>query len=285
MVVRQLSERSVPGGAANVAKNIVALGGSVTVIGVTGDDSAGDTLASELAQIPSTKSVIIRDPARTTTRKTRIIADHSHQVLRIDKEDDFAVARDVEDQIIAHLERELSGSHVLILSDYLKGVLTNSVASRSIAVAAKQGIPVVANPKPKSAAQYQGATLISLNRVETAGLLGRDTITLDEALSEAQNVCRILDAQAVSITLGEQGLVASTRNQTAHIAAPKVEVYDTAGAGDTVVAVVALGMAANGWSPKVFRLATEASARVVRHVGVAVPNAADLAELRSLPDA
>jgi len=285
MVVRQTQDRSVPGGAANVAKNVVALGASVTVLGVTGSDAAGETLASELAELKAIQSVLIQDPSRITTQKTRIVADHSHQVLRIDREDDAPVSADTEAQLIASLEHELSGSHVLILSDYLKGVLTPEVAKRAIEIARTKGIVVVANPKPKSALQYRGASLVSLNRVETAGLLSRETISLDEAKAFAPEVCRILDSQSVSITLGEEGLVTASGEQVAHIPAPKVEVYDTAGAGDTVVAVVGLGMAAHGWSPGVFRLATEASARVVRHVGVAVPTAADLAELRSLPDA
>lgn len=282
MVVRQDSERSVPGGAANVAKNAAALGASVSVVGVIGQDEPGQRLARELGRLEGIRSSVITDADRRTTEKTRIVADHSHQVLRVDREDDQCLSSTTESALIKAIIAEIPGSNVLVLSDYLKGTISPRIAAASLEAANSAGVPVVVNPKPKSALLYRGASLISLNRVEAAGLLGVETLSLADALEAAPGLCQVLGCHGVSVTLGEQGLVASNSRETFHVPAPRVEVYDTAGAGDTVISVIGLGIGAVGWDRRIFELAVEASSRVVRHVGVAVPSPSDLLELRSL---
>ncbi len=282
MVVRAKEERSVPGGAANVAKNIIAIGGTATVIGVVGQDEHGQILESQLNETPGIESRVVVDPSRVTTRKTRIVADHSHQVLRIDHEDESPVSESVASAILERTREALVGANVLVLSDYLKGVLKPDLIQSLVKLAKGMGCAVVANPKPSSATYYSGADLVSLNRVEAAALLGKSSISLEEAKKQAGSVREQLGIDSVVITLGEQGIVSNRAAETIHVAAPKVEVYDTAGAGDTAIATIALGLAAEGWSERIFWLSNEMSARVVRHVGVAVPTAADLTEVRSL---
>lgn len=281
MVIRHERSEIVPGGAANVALNIRALGGEPTLIGVSGSDPAGDQLSESLVRQGLAVGAIARDAGRPTTRKTRIVADHSHQVLRMDSENDAPIPPPVEDEVVQALERFVGESDVVVLSDYLKGTLTPRVASRAIELARGKGVPVAVNPKPRSLDQYHRATLISLNRVETAEATRRHGGLPDsDALAAAEEVRQRLEAEAVLVTLGEAGMVAVGAHPL-RIPAPKVEVYDTAGAGDTVIATVSLGIAAAGYGKEVFELAAQTSACVVRHVGVATPSSSDLAQIRS----
>ena len=282
MVVRQERTRSVPGGAANVAKNVVALGGDVHVVGVVGDDEAGRALTEAIRSQDRTAASVIVDRSRVTTKKTRIVADHAHQVLRIDSESDAPVSEEVSNQLGEAVRKALEGSRVLVLSDYRKGALTDRVAREAIAAARAKNIPVVANPKPKSAGNYRGSQVVTLNRAEASRLLGSDVHDHETALGVAEKARALLGVEAVIVTLGAAGMVASTPGGDLRADPPKVEVSDVAGAGDTVAAAVALARAIGPLGQDAIQLAAEASARVVRHVGVAVPDERDLEEIRAL---
>lgn len=282
MVIRHERSEHVPGGAANVALNLRALGAVPTLIGVSGCDPAGEQLAESLAQSGLEVGAIVRDSERPTTRKTRIVADHSHQVLRMDSESDVPLSSRVEEELLIALEAAVREAQVVVLSDYLKGALTERVAARAIELAKAHQIPTVVNPKPRSLAQYRGATLVSLNRAEAAEALKLYAgLPTEGALSGADSLRAELGLESVLITLGEAGMAASG-TESFRIPAPKVEVYDTAGAGDTVIATIALGIAAVGFRREVFELAAQTSAGVVRHVGVATPSAEDLAAIRGM---
>lgn len=279
MVVRQTETRHVAGGAANVARNLAALGAQTTVVGVVGEDAAGEGLANSLRGTGLTAD-LVTDPLRPTTRKTRVLADHAHQVLRIDLESDAPLDPDVADQVAERAEARLAEADVLILSDYLKGTLTPPLVERLIRSTRLAGVSVVANPKPRSLAAFSGADLVSLNRVEAAEAAGRVRgLLTDEAEDAAREIERRFRLDALLVTLGEAGMLAVRGSQTVRVAAPKVEVYDTAGAGDTVIATVALGFAAAGFDRAIFQLAAETSAAVVRKVGVATPTPDDLASI------
>lgn len=281
MVIRQERIHRLPGGAANVARNVVALGGIATLAGVIGCDEGGDLLEAELRSTGLGGLALIRDKDRSTTRKTRVVADHSHQVLRIDSEHDASIRSEIEEMLIESAVAQLPSRGALILSDYLKGTLTGRVATALIAEARKRNIVTVANPKPRSLAHYAGASLVSLNRQEASEALGaRRPISADEAGDAAKSLRESTGAGAVLITLGEAGMIVAGP-ETISVPAPKVEVYDTAGAGDTVVAAVGLGLASGGFRRAVFELATQAAACVVRHVGVATPSSEDLDQIRS----
>lgn len=281
MVIRETGARAVPGGAANVALNLKALGAQVSLAGVIGDDAEGNQLAEAIRERGVGAHGLVIDASRPTTTKTRVVADHAHQVLRIDRETDAALS----DKIGARLSdaaRGLIGAcDVLVLSDYQKGALGTGVAREAIAMARSQGIPVVANPKPASAAEFTGAHLLSFNRAEANMLTPRFEVSRDNAIEASAELAERLGVETVLITLGEHGMAAAGHHGRWRIDARRVEVYDTAGAGDTVIATVALGFATVGPRAEIFELAAETSARVVRHVGVATPSPTDLAELQA----
>lgn len=282
MVIRQTSTDRLPGGAANVARNLQALGAKTQVLGVIGCDEAGEMLADSLRNQGLDPSHLVRCKERPTTRKTRIVADHSHQVLRIDHEADSPLenGETTMTRSLTSLALEmLPQSDVVVLSDYLKGALTPHVASKVIESARQQGIPVVVNPKPRSLPQYRGSTLVSLNRSEAEEALGLWAgLEDDRAIPEARKLQQQFGFDAVLVTLGEKGMIAVGQGEV-QVDAPRVEVYDTAGAGDTVIATVALGFAAAGFDRAVFELAAQTAASVVKHVGVATPSADDLARM------
>jgi D-glycero-beta-D-manno-heptose-7-phosphate kinase len=276
MVVRQQSTMSMPGGAANVAKNIIALGGYATILGIVGNDAAAETLKRSLAEQHIDHASLVHDDARPTTRKTRVLADHAHQVLRIDHEDESPLSEAAEADLLAQALALIEEHEVVVLSDYLKGALTPKIAGQIIVRAREKGIATVVNPKPRSLGQYAGATIVSLNRAEASEALKRWQGITDNDAGEAANELREqLGVAKILVTLGESGLVASD-GETFRVPAPRVEVYDTAGAGDTIVATVALGAAADADFRSTLKLATEAAAAVVRRVGVATPSAEDL---------
>lgn len=280
MVVRHVASRHVPGGAANVARNIQALGGRATLLGIVGDDEAGQKLESSLSDSGLDSVRLIVDPARQTTRKARVVADHSHQVLRIDFEEDSELDSDVESRLIESIDNAASTANAIVASDYLKGALTPNVCKALLSVAKSRGIPLVVNPKPRSLGNYRGATLVSLNRAEATETLGLMKLLEDGAAeSAAARIRDLFELGVAVITLGGGGIAAAGQSEF-RVAAPVVEVADPAGAGDTVVAALALGAASGPIDSGLLSLAASLAASVVRHVGVAVPTEADLAELR-----
>src|SRR5260221_4696404 len=227
MVVRQQSTMSMPGGAANVAKNVIALGGYATIVGIVGCDGAAETLKRSLAEQHIDHASLVHDPSRPTTRKTRVLADHAHQVLRIDHEDEQPLSASAEEDLLQQALALVDAHQVVVLSDYLKGALTPRVAGAIIERAGTHGIPTVVNPKPRSLGQYRGATLISLNRAEASEALQNwHGIQDEEAVGAAEQLKNSLGVSKVLITLGESGLAASA-DTNYRIPAPRVEVYYT----------------------------------------------------------
>lgn len=276
MVVRQERLETLPGGAANVALNLKSLGAAVSVVGLVGGDEGGLALDRALSNA-GLLSRLILDATRVTTRKTRIVADHKHQVLRVDNETTTPATEHMGEVIVDAASELGEEVDVIVLSDYLKGALPAFVVSALME--RLPGKTFVANPKPQSLAAYRGVSLVSLNRAEAAGALGIP-VTDDSAENAALTLRERLGVESVLITLGEAGMVAACIDGAVRVAAPRVEVYDTAGAGDTVIATVALGMAAVGFQQEVFELAAQTAASVVRRVGVATPSAEDLQSLR-----
>lgn len=276
MVVHRQSQRSVPGGAANVALNAAALGANISLLGVIGTDAAGQRLKAALHERGIDGGDLLEDDDRPTTTKTRVIANHSHQVLRIDDESSEPLSRGAETVMLARLEKALPGSQFVLFSDYAKGFLTPAIIEKTLELAKSLNVPVIANPKPGTASRYVGATLISLNRSEAAGLLGIPSLTAGDAAEAADQIRQALKAKAIVVTLGEDGLAASFEFGTAVQPAIRVEVYDEAGAGDTAIATLALCQGSGTLNRAGLGLAVRTAAAVVRKVGVAVPSPEDL---------
>lgn len=281
MVVRQTSTRAVPGGAANVAANMMALGARVTMVGVVGDDAAGRTLGEALGGFGVENPCLVKDASRPTTRKTRVLANHAHQVLRIDHEESAPVPDEIEAEVVRGVLDRLAEVDVVLISDYQKGAVTPSGIAQIIEAARERRVPVVANAKPRSLWQYRGAALVSLNRPEATEALGwAEAVSVADAPNAAALLREKAGVDGMLVTLGGDGMAAAGKDSF-YVPAVRVEVYDEAGAGDTVIATIALGIAADAFSRELLALATQTAAAVVQKVGVAVPSAEDLAKIRT----
>jgi D-beta-D-heptose 7-phosphate kinase/D-beta-D-heptose 1-phosphate adenosyltransferase len=278
MVIRHRETSCVPGGAANVALNIRALGGNPILVGVLGKDAGGDELTRGLSDAGLSADHLLTDPTRSTTVKTRVVANAAHQVLRIDREDTFSLSESLAMELVERARALISSGQiqVVLASDYQKGVLSQSIIQELIRTAIKHKVPFVANAKPETASHYAGATLVSLNRSESESLLGR-SITKNDATVAAREVQQVIGCEHALVTIGADGM-ATAEFQIQPIS---IDVYDPAGAGDTAIATVALGLGTEGYSREVFELAVRTSGKVVQHIGVAVPSESDIASIQA----
>ncbi len=283
-VVEWTEESFVPGGAANVANNLLALGAQVSVFGVVGDDEKGRILTTHLAESGADVTGVLSDSTRITTCKTRVIA-HSQQVVRLDREQRHPLSGETQKELLSRLESALPRAHAVVLSDYQKGVLTPALVREVIAQCQAHHVPVLANPKPPLLRHLAGAKLASINLLEAqafASTLGNDADlqSLPQVMGVVDEWRRMLNLQAMAITLGAQGiLLATDGGAPLHVPGMPVEVYDTAGAGDTVIATLACALAAGADWHTSARLANAAAGSVVRHVGVVPPRRDEILRL------
>lgn len=276
MVVQHQRTESVPGGAANVAKNIVALGGNVSLFGVIGSDKEGARMEQAIQNSGMQNAFLVSDASRPTTVKMRILADSAHQVLRVDKESSEPVSSSVAEKLVEQISGQLDSADGILFSDYLKGTLTKSLVAEIASLARQKGVKLFANPKPHSVQQYRGFDLISLNKKEAEEVLS----TRELNTSNLNSLRTDLEAGVLLVTVGGAGMYAvGLGDEPVHIPAEPVAVFDTAGAGDTVIATVSLGLAAGHRSYETFGLAAHTSASVVKKVGVATPTSEDLEEI------
>lgn len=283
-VVEWTEESFVPGGAANVVNNLLALGAQVSVFGVVGDDEKGRLLTSRLAESGADVQGVLTEPSRITTSKTRVIA-HSQQVVRLDREQRQPLREDTKQELLHRLGEALPTAHAVVLSDYQKGVLTPSLVQGILQRCTSAGVMVTANPKPSLLRHLSGAKLASMNLLEAqafANSLGNDTDlhALSQIAPMAQLWREMLGLHALAITLGAQGILLSTDDTPMlHVPAIPVEVYDTAGAGDTVISTLTCALAAGADWRTAARLANAAAGSVVRHVGVVPPQRDEILRL------
>jgi D-glycero-beta-D-manno-heptose-7-phosphate kinase len=278
LVIDVARESAVPGGAANVAANVTALGGQAAVFGVVGDDDTGRQLLERLDGQGADVAGVVTDPGRTTTRKTRVVAQ-SQQVLRIDREVRQPLAGEVADDLTGRLRGRLGELDGVIVSDYAKGVVCPQTSSSVVVMAREASVPVFVNAKPSSAGLMSGATVVTLNLAEAIAASGDDRFRSD-ALDEPGHGLRAkVGCETLVVTRGAKGLALfGAGGETVLVPARTVDVYDVAGAGDTVVSTLAMAMAAGAGLREAAELAVVAAAVVVGKVGVATVT---LDELRS----
>ena len=257
------------GGAGNVVSNLVALGAIPVPIGTVGEDSDAERLRSALESRGVQTDGLVRDVARPTTLKTRIIA-HNQQVVRADRESRSAISPEVEEQIVASFRERLKEADAVVVSDYNKGLLTERVLRRSLDAAGASGVIVCLDPKTRSFANYQPVTIITPNHQEAAEAAGVE-IDDDAGLVEAgRRILSLVDCRAVLITRGEEGMTLFTDGgDVIHIPTVAREVYDVTGAGDTVIATLAVALAAGAKPAEAAMLANYAAGVVVGKVGTA----------------
>jgi len=266
-----------PGGAANAAAGLVALGCSARLVGVVGTDGTAEGLRDALAEKRVGAEDIVVDANRSTTLKTRVIA-HAQQVVRTDYESLEGLSDEVESELIAAIRRRMESADVLILSDYGKGVIGDTVAAAAIGAATKLGKPIVVDSKGRSYEKYRGATVLTPN-VHDAGLAANIRIASDSDLAEAAaKLSQATDGAALLITRGAAGMSLFWNGEPIHIPTEAREVYDVTGAGDTVVAVLGAALGAGLSLPDAVRQANAAAGIVVGKVGTSTVSLAELEE-------
>lgn len=269
-VVRVAHREDRLGGAANVARNIVALGARATLIGVVGDDEAGRQVRSLLADEGIAQS-LIDDPALHTTLKMRVLG-RQQQLLRIDFEETPCAASLT--RVQEDMQKLLSTHSMIVLSDYAKGTLAQ--VEPLIQAARAQGVPVLVDPKGHLYKRYAGATIITPNRAEMQEAVGR-WHNEDELAERAQQLRIELGLEALLVTRSEQGMTLFSEQGRHHIDAQAQEVFDVSGAGDTVLATLAVMRAAGlPWFEAV-DWANRAGGIVVGKLGTSVVSAGELA--------
>ncbi len=270
-IVQTRRRTSRPGGAGNCAANLVALGADVCLLGVVGNDSEAEQLRAALREARVSTDWLQCSSDRPTTVKTRIMAQQQ-QVLRIDTEHTQPIPRNIAEKLLAQIEELLPEADCLLLCDYAKGVLFPELAAQLVQVARRRNVPVIVDPKGRDYRGYRSATVIKPNLHELE-LWNQKTIQTREELHEAgQRLLSELDGTAVLVTQGAEGMTLfqpgeSPWHQPA--AAPQA-VFDVTGAGDTVVSVLALGLACGAPMVEAVQVANIAASIVVGKVGTAV---------------
>jgi D-beta-D-heptose 7-phosphate kinase/D-beta-D-heptose 1-phosphate adenosyltransferase len=263
------------GGAGNVVRNLKTLGADVVLLGVLGEDSTGCEILRLLEKLGVDADGVLRDPARMSSRKTRMISmEHNQQVFRMDEESTHPIDRDQEEAMLGRLEAILHGLDAILCSDYLKGVLTERMLQQIFRLARRRGVKVMVAPKDSNRNKYRGAGILVPNSVELARLTG---VTLDSSgawlnTAAAKVLCE-MEIQTLLVTRGREGMslfeVKAGAIQQVHIPTMARSVYDVTGAGDTALSAFTLAVAAGTDCETAARLANVAAGIVVGKRGTA----------------
>lgn len=267
---------SILGGAGNVARNIAALGAGAVLIGATGDDDAATEIAALLRREPLIEPVLIADPCQPTTLKSRYVAGGNH-ILRIDTDPSGPLDVATRAQLEQAFYDGLATAGAAVISDYGKGVLPEQAVQRMIAKATAAGCPVVVDPKGSDYARYRGASVVTPNRKELAEAAGRRLDDEAAMVAAAESLVAAHGFGAMLVTRGEEGMsLVLPDRPPRHFATEAAEVFDVAGAGDTVVAVLATGLASGLPLETAVALSNIAAGIVVRKIGTAVASQREL---------
>lgn len=278
-VVHVEREQSYPGGAANVARNLAALGIHAELSGGIGQDSAGQRLLGLLRHGKIGTSGICRSAKFPTILKTRILA-RQQQVVRVDREEPTHLTQKERDAVLRKALQVLPRCHALVLEDYGKGLFDQSFVSTLLFAAQKKGIPTAVDPNLHNPLDWSGATLVKPNRVEAFGALGQpDSNRPQDWITAGEELLRRWSCRYLLLTLGEHGMILFRHNEKPYsIPSRAREVYDVSGAGDTVISVLAAGLAAGLTGQISAELANLAAGVVVGKLGTATITPAEIME-------
>jgi D-beta-D-heptose 7-phosphate kinase/D-beta-D-heptose 1-phosphate adenosyltransferase len=266
------------GGAGNVAANIRALGGQVAVAGIVGDDAAGEGIRRRLEALGIDTGAVRAVSSRGTTVKSRVLAHHQ-QVVRIDEEEDRPLPPEEARGLEEAVRESLAAARILVISDYSKGVVSPELLKGTLAEARRIGLAVAVDPKVPHMELYQPATVVTPNQAEAGRATGREIGSDEEALAAGLHLLEGMDIEALLMTRGEKGMLLCERNREPLLLPTEArEVFDVTGAGDTVIATLSLGIAAEASLPDAARLANRAASVVVGKLGTATCSAVELNE-------
>ena len=264
------------GGAGNVVNNLAALGCKVSVCSVIGADDNGALLMQAFTGMGVDNVGLFEDPDRRTGKKTRVMAAHQ-QIVRIDRESKNALAPSFEARLIGWLKENARDFNVLVVSDYLKGVLTPAVIAAIVTLGKELKIPVVVDPKGSDYSKYRGATILTPNRKEAEQASGIAIVDETSLNLAAAKLLEYLNLSALLITRSEAGMsLFRPDSDPLHIPTVAREVYDVTGAGDTVLAVLSLGLAAGLSFDDSAQLANTAAGIVVGKLGTSTLKPAEI---------
>ncbi|QDV89988.1 Bifunctional protein HldE [Phycisphaerae bacterium RAS2] len=272
-VLRVVRQEDALGGAGSVVADIRALGAQAVCVGVTGSDSDGDRLRELLTGVGAQVAGLIADPSRPTTRKTRLVglAQHRHrqQLIRIDDESSAPLSTPAAAELFAAIERDLARCHVLCIEDYNKGVVTADLARRAIALAKQHGIPVLIDPASiHDYSRYAGATLMTPNRTETEKASGLQLRTIDAVREHTAAIRKACCTESVCVTLDAEGAaLIGPDGSFQHVPTRARDVYDVTGAGDEVLAALAVALAAGASQLEAVAIANVAGGLEVEKFG------------------
>lgn len=263
------------GGAANVAHNVAALGGQATLVAITGTDEAAAVLTRECRDAGIAPS-FVSDAARCTTTKVRVVTERNQQVARIDYESDVEIAGDLEQRVIAEIQKHAPDASAIVVSDYLKGCVTHRIVAAAVAEAANTGAPVLVDPKIPHIDYYAGATLVTPNHHEAETATHMRIRSETDARDAARRFRERARCGGVLMTRGDQGMWLLADGIEGELPASAREVADVTGAGDTVIATMALALAAGATFAEAARLANEAAGVSVSRFGPATVSTEEL---------
>ncbi len=266
-IVRVMKERYVPGGAANVAANISTLGGKPILFGIVGNDGYKDILLQKVKEMNIPTSGIFTDSSKTTTRKTRIIG-LNQQLLRIDHENTDYIESHLEEEFLLKL-KEINDLSAIIVSDYAKGTITKQMMLQLIQFSKKNNIFIIIDPKPKHKDWYTSSTLITPNKKEAQEMSGIIIDSEEDFIKAGKELVNQFDSNVI-ITAGAEGMyIFEKLKNPQHIHTVAKEVYDVSGAGDTVIAVLALALSCKANLKDAAILANQAAGIKVGKIGTA----------------
>ena len=276
-VVRKQRTTLQPGGAGNTAANLAALGARVSLFGVTGTDSHAEELRAALKGHGVDTSGLIADASRPTTTKTRVIAAHQ-QVVRVDEEATASISGAIVADVLGAVQKDLGTADAIVISDYAKGFLIPELLKGVIGA----GKPVFADPKGADASRYQGVFLLKPNRLELGLLTGLPPATThEETLAAGSRLAESMPGTHILVTEGSEGMTLFSEKAARHITSTPRQVFDVTGAGDTVLAVIAMAMTAGASWTQAMQLAAEAAGIAIGKMGSV---AVGLESLRFLGD-
>ena len=275
-IVREERRSASLGGAGNVARNVQALGGRASLAGFVGDDADGRDLSALCAGAGLEATGLVAVPGRPTTVKTRIVAHHQH-VVRLDREEDGAVGETAAAGLRTRALQAIAAAQVLVVSDYDKGAIAPDLLGAVLQEASRRGLPVVIDPKTRLMDHYRPATVVTPNARETAEAWGLPVRTDADLEAAGRALLQRLGSPWLLVTRGERGmLLLPAQGEAIEVPARAREVFDVSGAGDTVVAALALGLASGATMLEAVILANHAAGVVVGKLGTAAVDRGEL---------
>ena len=283
-IVQVTEEKIKLGLAANVADNVSALGGEPVLVGLVGKDAVAKQLKDLMRDSDIAPNSLVTDPVRRTSLKERIVSDRQ-QLLRVDYESTYSPKKNIQSALVQKTISTLRNSKALIIEDYAKGMLTGEMIAKVIAAAKKAGVLTLVDPNAKSSLDmYVGADIITPNRREAEALVGFKIDSDKELLRAGSIMLDALGSHFVFITRGKDGMTIFSRegNQAIHIPTYAREVFDVSGAGDTVIATLALALTADATVHEAAMIANLAAGVVVGKRGTATVTPKELIDMMNL---